>query len=202
DIRDPKEVADFISWLKTEAIDVDILVNNAGILQVGSFSETSLEAWHEVFDVNLWGTVHLVQALLPLLKERPEAAIINMASASGLVGFTPLTAYSTSKFALVGLTQALAGELVDSSVHVGVICPGLVRTSIGEAAHLSAEHQEQVRELLLQRGCEPEAVAQAVISAIEQKRAQVNVGWEGHAMSLAARLLPAKAGRFIAKYAK
>ena len=113
---------------------IDILVNNAGISNPKAFLETSNADWDEAINVNLKGIVFCTRAVLPGMLERGFGRVINIASAAGLRGLPGSPAYTASKFAVVGLTQALADEVVDKGIRVNVICPGPVRTELFDSS--------------------------------------------------------------------
>ena len=109
---------------------IDILVNNAGISNPKPFLETSMSDWEEALAVNLKGIVLCIRAVLPHMLQRGVGRIINIASAAGLRGLPGSPAYTASKFAVVGLTQALGDEVAEKGIQVNVICPGPVKTEL------------------------------------------------------------------------
>jgi NAD(P)-dependent dehydrogenase (short-subunit alcohol dehydrogenase family) len=113
---------------------IDILVNNAGISNPKPFLETSLSDWEEALTVNLKGIVLCTRAVLPHMLQRGAGRVINIASAAGLRGLPGSPAYTASKFAVVGLTQALADEVVEKGIRVNVICPGPVKTELFDSS--------------------------------------------------------------------
>lgn len=188
----------FAEWAHSEVGAVDVLVNNAGILRTGGFDQTSFEDWHQVLDVNLWGAIHATKLFVPQMVERGGGTLVNIASASGIVGFSKLSAYSTSKFALVGFSEAVRGELAGSGVSVSTICPGFVRTEIAKSAPLTREKQEAVAELLAARGIDAERVAEAVVRAVVRGTPLVHVGRDAKMLSALARFFPARASTWLA----
>ena len=110
---------------------VDGLINNAGIIQpfvpVAELDDATIE---RVLDVNLMGTLHMVQAFLPTLVARPEAHLANVSSMGGFFPFPGQTMYGASKAAVRLLTEGLYAELLDTNVRVSVIFPGAVNTGI------------------------------------------------------------------------
>jgi NAD(P)-dependent dehydrogenase (short-subunit alcohol dehydrogenase family) len=125
---------DEVRRLVRDALDqfgqIDILVNNAGISNPKPFLETSNADWDEAIAVNLKGVVFCVRAVLPSMLQKGSGAVVNIASAAGLRGLPGSPAYTASKFAVVGLTQALADEVMQKGIRVNVICPGPVKTEL------------------------------------------------------------------------
>lgn len=113
---------------------VHLLCNNAGVGPFATTAETSIEEWKWVLDVNLWGVIHGLHVFLPQFEAQGEGHICSTASESGLYGTPFLSAYNTSKFAIVGMMQSLARDLraSGSKVTASVYCPGAVHTRIIE----------------------------------------------------------------------
>ena len=120
------EVQRGIAALLEDLGQIDILVNNAGILHTAPFLDTKVADWREVLSVNLDGTFHFCQAVLPHMLERGSGAIINMSSWTGKKGVPNHAAYSTSKFAVIGLTQSLAAEMAEHGIRINAVCPGII----------------------------------------------------------------------------
>lgn len=117
---------------------IDILINNAGVGLDGSFEEiTSLE-FRACLETNLFGTVSAIRAALPGMRNRLKGDIINIGSGAGLIGLPGLSAYSTAKFAIEGLTEALAAEVRPFGLRVMVVEPGGFRTGFGGSIAIAA----------------------------------------------------------------
>jgi NAD(P)-dependent dehydrogenase (short-subunit alcohol dehydrogenase family) len=120
--------------IAAEAGGVNLLCANAGVLaRMASQDAHTLEDWEYTLSVNLLGVVKTVGAFLPLLRERaPEAHIVNTASLGGLIatGGLPISAYVSSKYACVGYTEMLRGELAAEQIGVSVLCPGVVESDL------------------------------------------------------------------------
>lgn len=120
--------------------NVHVLCNNAGVAGGGGIDDISLETWRWVLDVNLLGVLHGVRAFLPRIRAHGEGGhIVNTASMAGLnsgLGFSP---YSTSKFAVVNMSEGLAKQLAPIGIGVTVLCPGFVRTRMPESARTRQE---------------------------------------------------------------
>src|SRR5439155_4804864 len=108
---------------------VDLVMNNAGVHRSGPLIGHSLDDWRAVVDCNLWGVVHGVHFFLPHMLERRTGYFVNVASLAGLSGIAGLAAYSTSKFAVVGLSEALRAEVGQHGIGVTAVCPGFIDTA-------------------------------------------------------------------------
>ncbi|MDX2595088.1 oxidoreductase [Streptomyces sp. WI03-4A] len=111
---------------------IDVLVNNAGRTHVGALEETTEEELRDLFDVHVFGPAALVRAVLPHMRERRSGAIVQMSSMGGQLSFAGFGAYSATKFALEGMSEALADEAREFGVKVLVVEPGAFRTSLFE----------------------------------------------------------------------
>ncbi|VXA92119.1 NADP-dependent 3-hydroxy acid dehydrogenase YdfG [Flavobacterium sp. 9AF] len=111
---------------------IDVAVNNAGYSLVGSIEEISDKEFRQTVDVNLFGTVNVIRNVMPYLREQQSGHIINIASNAGYVGFANATSYNASKFAIVGISEALIQELRPFGINVTVVAPGQFRTSFME----------------------------------------------------------------------
>lgn len=181
DTRQPEQV----EHLVRQAIDrygvIDILINNAGIYSSGPVEQYSVADWHEVLDTNLWGYIHLIQAVLPHMLSRGQGTIVNLASISGKVPVPYLVPYTTSKFAIAGLTEAMQAELSPKGIQVCGIYPNLIKSDFMERAQFvgtdAQARREQLETVLKAPGIErPEDVAKAIWSAVQHHREEVLVG--------------------------
>jgi NAD(P)-dependent dehydrogenase (short-subunit alcohol dehydrogenase family) len=177
---------------------LDVLVNNAGIGLSGSFFATSTDDWRRVLDVNLWGVIHGCRLFGARMAERGQGGhIVNTASAAAYQPSRVLPAYSTSKAAVLMLSECLRAELADQGIGVSAICPGIVNTNITSTARFAGvdEAEERRRQknsarLYGLRNYPPEKVAEAILDAVAHNRAVVPVTPEAKGAHLLSRLLP------------
>ncbi|MGY1578279.1 oxidoreductase [Streptomyces sp. MN13] len=111
---------------------IDVLVNNAGRTHVGAFEETTDDELRALFDLHLFGPAALTRAVLPFMRERRSGAIVQMSSVGGQMSFAGFAAYSGTKFALEGMSEALADEVAEFGIKVLIVEPGAFRTSLFE----------------------------------------------------------------------
>jgi NAD(P)-dependent dehydrogenase (short-subunit alcohol dehydrogenase family) len=137
DVSDPASVQALADTVLSRHGAVHVLCNNAGIGPLAPMADLTLDDWHWMLGVNLWGVIHGIHVFLPVLKaNRDGGHIVNTASMAGLVSQPRLGAYVAAKFGVVGLSEVLAAELAadGSPVGVSVLCPGTVRTNIGTSS--------------------------------------------------------------------
>lgn len=206
DVSDEQAMEKLAEKVATEYGVVDVLVNNAGIGLSGSFFATTPEDWKKVLDVNLWGVIHGCRLFGKQMAERGQGGhIVNTASAAAYQPSKALPAYSTSKAAVLMLSECLRAELAGQDIGVSAICPGLVNTNITSTAHFAGvdadeEKRRQKRSARLYglRNYPPEKVADAILRAVVRNEAVVPVTPEARGAHLMSRFTP-RALRAIAR---
>jgi len=123
---------------------IDILINNAGIASFGKFLELEPAAWEHIIQVNLMGTYYVTRAILPSMIERQTGDIINISSTAGLNGNAMTSAYSASKFAILGLTDSLMQEVRKHNIRVTALTPSTVATDLSIELKLTDGNPEKV----------------------------------------------------------
>ncbi|MFJ4920562.1 SDR family oxidoreductase [Streptomyces sp. NPDC088725] len=177
---------------------VDVLVNNAGIGLSGAFLDTTAEDWKKVLDVNLWGVIHGCRLFGAQMAARGQGGhIVNTASAAAYQPSRALPAYSTSKAAVLMLSECLRAELAGQGIGVSAICPGFINTGITTTARFTgvspAEEQRRRRKasrLYGLRDYPPEKVADAVLRAVVRDEAVVPVTPEARGARLLSHIAP------------
>lgn len=195
DVGDPVQVQAFAERVERELGPTFCLVNNAGVGLAGHFFETELDDWHWLLRINLLGTVHATRSFAPFMQKRGAGRIVNVASASGYCNLPGLAAYGTTKYAVVGLSEALRAELLPHGVKVSVVCPGLIRSSILETARIrgapdTEAERASLKALYERRGHAPETVAKAIVDAAESGKALLPVTSEAWLLYVMKRLAP------------
>jgi NAD(P)-dependent dehydrogenase (short-subunit alcohol dehydrogenase family)/pimeloyl-ACP methyl ester carboxylesterase len=198
DSSDGDAVARFAKQVRAAHGVPDIVVNNAGIGMAGPFLDTSIADWERVIDVNLWGVIHGCRAFAEQMVERSEGGqIVNVASAAAYLPSKTLSAYGTTKAAVLALSVGLRAELAGHDIGVTAICPGIVHTNITSATRfVGVDAEEQSRRqkasthLYAKRGFGPEKVARDILRAVERDTAIAPSTPEAKAALVLSRLTP------------
>ena len=115
---------------------IDVLVNNAGYSLLGKFEELTTPAIEQQMATNLFGVMHVMRAVLPIMREQGAGHILNISSVAGVAGMTNCAAYSASKFAVEGLSQSVASEVAPFGIKMTVVEPGFFRTDFLDAGNV------------------------------------------------------------------
>ncbi|MEE1795011.1 SDR family oxidoreductase [Streptomyces sp. BE308] len=198
DVSDEQAMEKLAEKVAAEYGIVDVLVNNAGIGLSGSFLETTSADWKNVLDVNLWGVIHGCRVFGKQMADRGQGGhIVNTASAAAYQPSRALPAYSTSKAAVLMLSECLRAELAERSIGVSAICPGIVNTNITATTHFAgadAAEEKRLRQrtgrLYGLRNYPPEKVADAILKAVVRNQAVVPVTPEARGARLLSRISP------------
>jgi NAD(P)-dependent dehydrogenase (short-subunit alcohol dehydrogenase family) len=186
DVSDREALAEAAKRTFAEFGKVHVLCNNAGVSRAGAIETIAASDWDWVIGVNLKGLIHGLQLFLPHMKAHGEAGhIVNTASINGVAGAPLAGPYTATKFAVVGLSEALAAELAETPIGVSVLCPSWVKTRMldngrnrparfGGPIKLDADNANAERNAryarALESGLDPAHVAHLVIGAIEARR--------------------------------
>ena len=202
DVSDRQAIAVFPDAVRAAHGGAALLFNNAGVAVGGRFEEISETDFDWLMSINFWGVVRMTRAFLPLLREADQAHITNISSLFGLIAPTGQTAYSASKFAVRGFSDALRHELAGSSVGVTTVHPGGIKTSIAK----NARHAASADAAELAKGLEtiekflvmpPEQAAEIILRGVARRCPRVLVGRDAHFMAVIERLFPAHYWAFL-----
>jgi short-subunit dehydrogenase len=206
DLSDDEQTAELAATLAAEHPETTLLVNNAGVALGGRFDQVTLEEFDWVMAVNFRSVVRLTHALLPALKAHPGAHLVNVSSVFGIFAPAGQAAYSASKFAVRGFSEAVRHELAENAVGVTVVHPGGIKTRIAESARtgsgVSVEEYEQGRKQFAKLlTMPPETAAALIMEAIEKRRPRLLIGWSAKVPDVLVRLLPGSYWKLVARRA-
>jgi NAD(P)-dependent dehydrogenase (short-subunit alcohol dehydrogenase family) len=196
DVASAEQMARFADAVHARVPAVDLLMNNAGVAIGGGFLDTSLADWDWILGVNLRGVVHGCHFFVPAMLRRGRGGhVVNVASAAGYVAMESLAAYATTKFGVVGLSEALRDELARHGIGVTCICPGIIDTPITRSAKLvgpaaGGDTRQRMIDAYRRRGYGPERVAQGVLRAVQRNRAVAPIAPEAWFLYFAKRFAP------------
>lgn len=159
DVSDQESITAAVQHIKTELGPIDILVNNAGIGKFGKFMELSPEEFKNIIDVNLMGVYYTTRAVLPEMIERQSGDIINISSTAGQKGAPVTSAYSASKFGVLGLTESLMLEVRKHNIRVSALTPSTVATDLAIDEKLTDGNPEKVMQ--------PEDLAEIMVAQLK-----------------------------------
>lgn len=162
DVSDIENVNAAVSQVKSELGVIDILINNAGIASFGPFLELEPSRWEEIVKVNLFGAYYTTRAVLPEMIERKTGDIINISSTAGKNGAAVTSAYSASKFGLIGMSESLMQEVRKHNIRVTTLLPSTIATDMAKDLKLTDGNPDRVMQ--------PEDFAELVVSQLKLNR--------------------------------
>jgi 3-oxoacyl-[acyl-carrier protein] reductase len=161
-VGDYNYIANLFSQIKEHFGGIDILINNAGISHIGLLTDTTLEEWNNILNINLSSAFYTSKHAIPYMLSKQAGKIINISSVWGICGSSCEVHYSTAKAGLIGMTKALAKELGPSGIRVNAVAPGVINTDMNKK--IGKEDIEVLKdETPLMRIGEPFEIARAVL---------------------------------------
>lgn len=162
DVTDINSVNEAVKQIASELGPIDILINNAGTAKFGKFLELDPADWENIIRVNLMGVYYVTRAVLPEMIERQTGDIINISSTAGQRGAPVTSAYSASKFALIGLSESLMQEVRKHNIRVSTLTPSTVATDLAIELKLTDGNPERVMQ--------PEDFAELIVAQLKLNR--------------------------------
>jgi 3-oxoacyl-[acyl-carrier protein] reductase len=162
DVSNINQVNTAVESILAQLGSVDILINNAGIGTFGKFLELEPAVWEQMVKVNLFGTYYVTRAVLPQMIARKQGDIVNVSSTAGLNGSPLTSAYSASKFGVMGLTDSLMREVRKDNIRVTAMTPSTVVTDLAVASNLINNNEERLMH--------PEDFAELIIAQLKLNR--------------------------------
>jgi NAD(P)-dependent dehydrogenase (short-subunit alcohol dehydrogenase family) len=141
DVTDDNSVKSAIKTINSEAGRIDVLVNNAGYALGGAIEDLSMEEIKAQYETNLLGLIRVTQSVLPIMRRQKSGIIVNLSSAAGIFGVPGASAYTSTKFAVEGLSESIGYELEPFGIKVVLIEPGFVKTNFANAMVLAKNSQ-------------------------------------------------------------
>jgi NAD(P)-dependent dehydrogenase (short-subunit alcohol dehydrogenase family) len=202
DVADLARVESFAREVEGSHGRADVLINNAGVALHGTVEEVSFADIEWVMSVNFWGTVYCVKHFLPALRRQTSAHIVCVSSIFGVIAPPGQAAYSASKFAVRGFTEALRHELERTNIRVSTVHPGGVRTGIARSARIGegadpSKGERERRRFERLAITSPEQAAERIVRGMLKGEPRILVGRDASQLDLLQRLLPARYWRLL-----
>jgi len=198
DVTQPEERARLVETAVAQFGGLDLLVNCAGIGSWGHFATSTPEIMRQVMEVNFFAPVELTRVAMPHLTNGSEPAVVNITSMCGRKGMPAWSEYSASKFALVGMSEALRGEFARFDVDMITVVPGLTNSGF-ERNWLRADGRANLQ---FETGMTPEFLAARIVEAIQANRREVVFGGEARTLLRINRFFPRLTNWLIARNVK
>lgn len=195
DVGSRDAIYEFAAEVEKEHGAAELLFNNAGVATMGTFEQVAEDDFEWLLSINLLGPIRMTRAFLPLLRTVPAAHIVNISSIFGVIAPPGQTAYSASKFGLLGFSDSLRHEFEGSSINVTTVHPGGIDTNIASSSRTpkdvsSEEAQETIKSLQNHLVMPPSKAAEIILTAVERGRPRVYVGSDAKQMAFIQRLFP------------
>lgn len=202
DLADAAATAGAAEQVRVRHPRIRLLVNNAGVALGGRFDQVTLDEFQWVVDINFRAVVQLTHALLPALKAETGSHLVNVSSLFGLIAPPGQAAYSATKFAVRGFTEALRHELVADGVGVTSVHPGGIATRITENARIGSGVNRDDYEVGRRRfdrllSIPPARAAEVILRGVERRRPRVLIGLSAKLPDVIARIAPSAYGRLL-----
>ncbi len=210
DVADAAQIEQFAKTiLQKYPNETIILVNNAGVgLASGNFSETPLEDFEWLMNINIYGVVRMTKAFLPHLIHQNKGHIVNVSSVYGLAGMPTNSAYSTAKFGVKGFTDVLKAELLGTNIKVSSVHPGGIKTNIARNSRISVTQDiAQARATMAKfekvaLKMPPTKAAEIIINGIKKDKSRILIGSDAKALDWIVRIFPNSYHKIIARVFK
>jgi len=196
DVANRHDMEAFADAVHARVEAVDILMNNAGVALGAGMLDTSLEDWDWIVGINFWGVIHGCHYFVPAMVKRGRGGhVINLSSTAGYVAGEALLAYSTTKFAVLGFSEALRDELGRHGIGVTAVCPGVINTPITQSARMRGLQalpvlRDGMIDAFRRRNYPPERVADNILKAVQRNRAVAPISPEAWFAYVVKRLAP------------
>jgi short-subunit dehydrogenase len=195
DLRNQAEVVRLIDDVYARFGHIDVLINNAGVIQVGPLELQTQTDFEEAMAIHFWAPFYTMQAVIPKMKRQGAGRIVNISSIGGKVAVPHLAPYCASKFALVGLSNAMRGELVKDNIYVTTVCPGLMRTGSHVNALFKGQNEKEyawfsIGNALPFSSISAESAAKQIINAARDGKAEAIISIQAEIAAKVNNLFP------------
>jgi NAD(P)-dependent dehydrogenase (short-subunit alcohol dehydrogenase family) len=202
DVRDQADVQGAIERAVARYGSIDVLINNAGVIQAGPVDHMQIADFEDALNTHLWGPLYGMLAAAPYMRRQGGGRVVNIASIGGKVAVPHLVPYTTSKFALVGLSDGMRSELARDNITVTTVCPGLMRTGSHLNALFKGQHEQEftwfsIIDSLPVSSIDARRAARQIIEACRRGDPQLLISLQAQAIALLSSLFPDLSARAL-----
>lgn len=191
DITQPAKIALAISLIQAKWPHIDMVINNAGVATADVFETESIAQWRWIMEVNLFGTINLLQVIIPIFKLQGYGQILNVASQAALTPIPYMASYNVSKSAVVALSETLRLELADHNIQVSVLYPGFFKTNLGASLRTQLSTMSKVMQRFFDKATiDAKTVAQKAYVGVNRQQFMILTHQEGKMAYRIKRWLP------------
>lgn len=144
DVTNAEAIQEAVSYFHEEFGAIDILINNAGVSAFGSFVTMDPQEWMHIMNVNVMGIYHITKTVLPIMIQQNCGDVINVSSTAGLTGNATTSAYSASKFAVIGMTESIMKEVRKNNIRVSTLTPSTIATDMAQSLGILPENTDNM----------------------------------------------------------
>lgn len=197
DVSDRERFAGFVDEVVSEHGRANLVINNAGVGLGGTVEQLSIDDIEWLMSINFWGVIYGTKMFLPILRQQPQAHLVNISSIFGIIGPPGHSAYAASKFAVRGFTEALRHELAGSNITITCVHPGGIRTNIARNAKAGAGTDQSVIEKEIAffdkvSKTLPETAAECIVRGVLNDKEKILIGQDAWMIDKIQRLMPVK----------
>jgi len=207
DVSDRKQVLDFSEKVEYYNNSIDIVMNNAGVAMSDvSVENIDFKDFEWIMNINLWGIINIAKAFIPKLKKSSDSYLVNTSSIYGIFAMNNAAAYTTSKFAVRGFSEALIQELYGTSVNVMTVYPGGIKTNVAKNSRWlgnindTDEQNKQLTRFENSAKTEPEEAAKQILLAMNKRKKRLLIGKDAKFMDIYVRINPSGYDSFVREY--
>jgi len=202
DVRDQTDVQSAIERTVARYGSIDVLINNASVIQAGPVEHMQIADFEDALNTHLWGPLYAMLAAVPYMLRQGDGRVVNIASIGGKVAVPHLVPYTTSKFALVGLSDGMRAELARDNIIVTTVCPGLMRTGWHLNALFKGQHEQEftwfsIIDSLPVSSIDARRAARQIVEACRRGDPQLLISVQARAIVLLTSLFPNLSARAL-----
>jgi NAD(P)-dependent dehydrogenase (short-subunit alcohol dehydrogenase family) len=195
DLCDPAQIQSAVRLIIDRFDKIDVLINNAGIIEVGPLEHTNREDFERAMRLHFWAPYELISQVVPEMRLWGGGRIVNISSIGGKVAVPHMAAYSASKFALTGLSDALRAELARDNIYVTTVAPGMMRTGSHVNAKFKGKHNQEFAWFAASAGAplvsmNASRAARKILSACRRGQASLTLTFAARGAILANTIFP------------